>query len=100
MLNGVTVETVRFVARSTLWRIRYSGSMKTSDPLFGVATSCYTTDQLNLAYWSNYYDNIYSMMPEDRPQDVIIEDDKSLDAFMAEYYKELSNIRLECFQSN
>ncbi len=89
--NGVSVEKVRFIARSTLWRIRYNGSMKTSEELFGVPTSRYTPDQLNLAYWSNFYDNVYSMMPEDRPQDSVVEDDSLLDVFMDEYYKELSN---------
>jgi len=91
LTNGINVETIRFIARSTLWRIRYNNSMKTSEQLFGVAAVDYTADQLNLVYWSNFYDNVYSMMPEDRPQESIIEDDKSLDAFMDEYYKELSN---------
>jgi hypothetical protein len=91
LTNGINVETIRFVARSTLWRIRYNNSRKTAEQLFGNPAARYTADQLNLSYWSNFYDNVYSMMPEDRPQDVTIEDDKSLDAFMDEYYKELSN---------
>lgn len=91
LTNGTKVEVVRFIARSTLWRIRYNTSMKTSEQLFGVPTTQYTSDQLNLTYWSNFYDNVYSMMPDDRPSDAIIEDDKLLDTFMDEYYKELSN---------
>jgi len=91
LLNGLDTSIIRFLARSTLWRIRYTTSMKTSECLFNRATSEYTTDQLNLVYWSNFYDNVYNMMPDQRPSDDVIEDDELLDKFMEEYYKELSN---------
>jgi hypothetical protein len=86
--NGMETSIIRELARSSLWRIRYVNSMKTSDPLFGIPASEYTTDQLNLVYWSNYYQNIYEMMPEDRPSDLVIEDDDALDAYMKAYYEE------------
>lgn len=86
--SGLSVNIIRALARSSLWRIRYVNSMKTSDPLFGVPASSYTTDQLNLVYWSNYYQNIYEMMPEDRPSDIVIDDDDTLDAYMKEFYAE------------
>jgi hypothetical protein len=86
--SGLSVEIIRAIARSSLWRIRYINSVKTSDPLFGVPTSVYTTDQLNLSYWSNYYQSIFEMMPDDRPSDLIIEDDEALDTYMKELYKE------------
>lgn len=86
--SGLPVNITREIARSSLWRIRYINSMKTSDPLFGVPASCYTTDQINLSYWSNYYQNIYEMMPEDRPSDMVIEDDDALDAYMKTFYEE------------
>jgi hypothetical protein len=86
--SGLPVNIIRELARSSLWRIRYINSMKTSDPLFGVPTSCYTTDQINISYWSNYYQNIYEMMPEDRPSDMVIEDDDALDAYMKTFYEE------------
>ncbi len=86
--RGINTKTIRTIARSNLWRIRYVSSMKTSDSLFGVPTSDYTNDQLNLVYWSNYYQNIYEMMPEDRPSDLVIEDDDSLDSYMKAYYEE------------
>jgi hypothetical protein len=88
MCSGVSTPIVRELSRSIPWRIRYINSMKTSDPLFGVPTSEYTTDQLNLVYWSNYYQNIFDMMPEDRPSDMVIEDDDALDAFMKNYYED------------
>jgi hypothetical protein len=86
--SGLPAHVIREVARSGIWRIRYINSIKTSDPLFGVPASCYTTDQLNLVYWSNFYQNIYEMMPEDRPSDMIIDDDEALDAFMKTFYEE------------
>ena len=86
--SGITTEAIRCIARHNMWRIRYVNSQKTGEALFGVASLDYTTDMLNLAYWSNYYDNIYQMMPEDRPSDLIIEDDEALDAYMKAYYEE------------
>lgn len=87
---GIPTPQIRAIARSNLWRIRYVTSLKTSEPLFGVPTSEYTSDMLNLAYWSHYYQNIYEMMPEDQPSEFIIEDDEALDAYLNDYYKERS----------
>lgn len=86
--GGIKTEIIRYIARHSLWRIRYVTSLKVSEPLFGVPTSQYTNDMLNLAYWSNFYQNVYEMMPKDRPPDEIIEDDEALDAYMTEFYKE------------
>jgi len=87
--NGIDVTTIRYIARSNLWRIRYINSCKTNESLFGRPSSMYTNDQLNLVYWSNYYQSIYEMMPEDRPPEHIINDDTALDTYMDDYYKEL-----------
>jgi len=86
--SGIDTKTIRYLARHSLWRIRYVTSQKVSDPLFGVPTSQYTNDMLNLAYWSNFYQNVYEMMPKDRPPDTIVEDDDALDAYMKSYYEE------------
>lgn len=86
--SGIETVKIRYLARHSLWRIRYVTSQKVSDPLFGVPTSQYTNDMLNLAYWSNFYQNIYEMMPKDRPPDTIVEDDEALDAYMKAYYEE------------
>lgn len=88
--RGIDTRIIRDIARSNLWRIRYVTSLKTSESLFGVPTSQYTNDMLNLAYWSNYYQSIYEMLPEDRPSDLVIEDDEALDAYMQSYYDERS----------
>lgn len=86
--SGKPTPIIRELARSSMWRIRYVTCMKTSEPLLGVPASEYTVDQLNLVYWSNYYQNIYEMMPESRPSDLIIDDDDALDAYMKAFYEE------------
>jgi len=88
--RGIDSLIIRKIARSSLWRIRYINSQKTSDKLFGIPSSEYTVDMLSLAYWSNFYQSIYEMMPDDRPSELIIEDDETLDAFMSAYYDERS----------
>jgi len=86
--SGIDTTMIRFIARHSLWRIRYVTSQKTSEALFGVPTSQYTNDMLSLSYWSNFYQNIYEMMAKDRPPDSLIEDDEALDAYMKSYYEE------------
>jgi hypothetical protein len=86
--SGFPLKSIRYIARHNLWRIRYVTSQKVTEDLFGVPTTEYSNDMLGLAYWSNYYDNIYQMMPEDRPSDAVIEDDDALDAYMKNYYEE------------
>lgn len=88
--SGKPTHIIRELARSSMWRIRYVTCMKTSEPLLGVPASEYTVDQLNLVYWSNYYQNIYEMMPESRPSDLVIDDDDALDAYMKAFYEERS----------
>jgi len=85
--RGLSIHLIRHIARSNLWRVRYINASKLSESLFGVPTSEYTNDMLNLVYWSNYYQNIYDMMPDERPDDFVIEDDEELDKYMEEYYK-------------
>ena len=86
--GGINTTIIREIARHNLWRIRYINSQKTSETLFGIPTSEYSVDQLNLVYWSNFYQNVYEMLPEDRPSDTIIEDDMALDAYLKAYYEE------------
>jgi hypothetical protein len=76
--RGLDTDIIRELARSSIWRIRYITSMKVSEDLFGTPTSEYTTDQVELG-------------PEDRPSDLIIEDDDALDVFMESYYKDRNN---------
>lgn len=93
-LVGFSEKTLRKLARSSDWRIRYVSSVKASFPLFSRKPDDYTKDQIALMYWSNFYQNIYEMLPEDRPADDVIENDVLLDAYMQEYYKSLEQDRL------
>ena len=86
--TGIRTSIIRALARSNLWRIKYITSVKTGDELFGISIADYTSDMLNLVYWSHYYQNINEMMPEDQPPDDILEDDEALDAFMQDHYNE------------
>jgi hypothetical protein len=93
IIGGISTETIRAIARSTLFKIKYQNSLKASTPLFSRAASEYTVDMLNLCYWGAFYQSINEMMPEDIPPDYIIEDDDALDAYMETLYKEKSNER-------
>jgi len=88
--SGLSQDIIRFIARSNIWRARYIHSTKCSDPLFGTAVANYTVDQLSLVYWSNYYQQIYEMMPDDRPSDAIIDNDEELDKYMSRFFEEKS----------
>ena len=86
--GGKEVGILRYLARHNVWRIRYLTSVKTGESLFGIPILDYSLDQLMLTYWSQYYESIYGMLPEDRPSDSIIEDDAALDAYMKSYLEE------------
>lgn len=93
ILIGFSEEILRKIARCTEWRIRYTSSIKVALSLFSRKPEDYTKDQLALVYWSNFYQNIYEMMPDDRPDDEVIESDAMLDVYMEEYYKGLEQNR-------
>jgi hypothetical protein len=88
MANGIYVETIRYIARHNLWRIRYLTSVKTGESLFGISIPEYTVDQLSLAWWSQYYQSVFEMLPDEKPSDSVIKDDAALDAFMKSYSEE------------
>lgn len=92
-LSGHTTEEIRYVARHNLWRINYIAAQKTNTPLFPGSVVEWTPDQLNLVWWSSYYQSIYEMLPEDQPDDWVIEDDDELDKYMGELHKERSKER-------
>jgi len=85
--RGVGVEEVRYLARHMLWRIRYTAALKMGGPLFPGGLTELTPDQQALLYWSNYYQSIYEMLSDDRPDDDTIADDKDLDDYMESYFK-------------
>jgi hypothetical protein len=88
-LSGFNMSDLRFIARSIEWRVRYTAYIKGNFPLFTTSPNDYTKDQLGLMHWSNYYQSIYDMLPEDRPSDDIINNDHDLDKYMEEYFKDI-----------
>lgn len=95
VINGIDTPTIRFLARTTLFKIRYQNALKASAPLFDRPVFNYTVDMLNLSYWGYFYNSLYEMMPEDVPPDYVIQDDEALDAHMEAIYKERSQERAE-----
>lgn len=87
--RGLTTKLIRFLARHSLWRIRYTAAIKTGagGSLFSRGLHDLTPDQLALLYWSNYYQSIYEMLPDEQPSEDIIKDDDALDKYMEEYFK-------------
>lgn len=95
--KGLSTKTIRYLARHSLWRIRFVAALKTGagSSLFDRGFNDLTPDQLGLLYWSNYYQSIYEMLPDDQPPSDIIEDDAKLDKYMEEYFKEKEAERKE-----
>ncbi len=93
--RGLPTKTIRYISRHSLWRIRYVAALKTGGPLFTRGLEDLTPDQINLLYWSNYYQSIYEMMPDDQPEDDVIKDDEALDQHMEAYFKRRQEDRNE-----
>jgi hypothetical protein len=79
---------VREIARSGLWRFRWSAS-KNGESLFGKPISEWGELQSALVYWSQFYDYVYESM--DRPSDMVIANDAALDAWSLDQNKGSSN---------
>lgn len=85
--RGLPSSKIRYIARHSLWRIRYTAALKIGGSLFNRDLDDLTPDQLNLLYWSNYYQSIYEMMPDEQPDEETIKDDEALDIYMEAYFK-------------
>ena len=94
-LVGHTTEEIRYIARSNLWRLDYLVAQKGNLHLFPKSSIELTPDQKNLLWWTGYYQSIYEMLPEDQPDDWVIQDDGALDEFMEDLHKERSKERYE-----
>jgi hypothetical protein len=94
-LVGHTTEEIRYIARSNLWRLDYLVAQKGNLHLFPKSSIELTPDQKNLLWWTGYYQSIYEMLPEDQPDDWVIQDDGALDEYMEELHKERSKDRSE-----
>lgn len=78
----------REIARSGLWRFRWSAAKKVGD-LFGKPVAEWSEAQGALIYWSQFYDFVYES--PDRPSEVMIDDDDAIDAWYEEQNKKYAN---------
>jgi len=92
-LVGHSTEEIRYIARNNIWRIDYMVAQAGGMHLLPTSPLNLTPDQKNLIWWTKYYQSIYEMLPDDQPEDYIIEDDESLDSYMADLQKERSQER-------
>lgn len=72
---------IREIARSGSWRFRWAAS-KNGESLFGKPVAEWNQLQENLVYWSQFYDYVFEH-PE-RPNEMIINSDSALDAWVEE----------------
>lgn len=68
---------VRKLARSSMWRIKWSAAKNNCDNLFGKPLIYLTRNQESLIYWSQVYDSVYEAY--ERPSEDVINDDDALD---------------------
>ena len=87
-IGGMPIKNIRYLARNSLWRLRYIACIKTGALLFNTNVCDFSIDQLNLIYWSSYYASLQEMMPEDMPPEDIIDDDDLLDDYMKRLHEE------------
>jgi hypothetical protein len=75
---------IRELARSGLWRIKWTASKKNRGvkTLFGSEMYELTMDQFRLVYWSQIYDSAFEAM--EPPSDNVIENDKLFDSWLEE----------------
>lgn len=85
--RGLPTSTIRFLARHTLWRIRYVAALKVGGSLFCRDLADLTPDQMALLYWSSFYQSVYEMLPDEQPEETIIKDDDALDEYMERYFQ-------------
>ena len=85
--RGLPTSVIRFLARHNLWRVRYVAALKTGGSLFNRNLNDLTPDQLGLLFWSNYYQQIYEMSPDEQPDEDVIKDDEALNKYMEQYAK-------------
>lgn len=85
--HGNTI--LRQVARSHQWRNYYLAATRGIVDLFSKDTKDMSNNQLELIAWSSWYNDIYDMTLDSRPEESIIEDDVRLDKYIDEYTKKL-----------
>jgi hypothetical protein len=85
-LSGFNQTIIRKLARSSMWRTKWISATKTGAQLFNGNITEWDTNKVILAYYSNFYDSIYSGY--EVPESFIIENDKFLDNWLEQKNRE------------
>lgn len=81
------MSTLRKIARSPEWRVRWKCSENNVSSLFGRQSKDMTIGQFMLVYWSQMYDSVYDSL--ERPPQSVIEDDEALDKWLTQRSEEM-----------
>jgi len=82
MMQDLPEAQIRAIARTSMWRIRWSAFKRSSIELFGRHSQNLSNDQFMLVHWSQVYDSVYESL--ERPPEEVVLDDKALDEWLLE----------------
>ena len=85
-LSAIKQNKIRRIARHHVWRSKWISATKTGSTLFNGPVAEWDPNKTFLAYWSNFYDNVYQAY--EAPEEFIIEDDELLDNWLAKKMRE------------
>lgn len=80
-----STKVIRRIARSNVWRFKWSAAKNSIDNLFGKPIVNLTNNQEAIVYWSQVYDSVYESA--DRPPQHVVENDEELDKWFKEKSK-------------
>ena len=73
---GLSPTVIRALARNVDWRRRWKASKQASSPIFEGSSADWDRNKVEICYWSDFYDSIFSYHTP--PSEDIINDDDSL----------------------
>jgi len=85
-LNGLPIEKIRALARSTWWQVIYTSAKSSNQPLFDVPASEWDINKVMLVHWSEVYEKArekYGDIPEH-----VWDNDELFDSFLARKAKQ------------
>ncbi len=77
---GLSIKIIRAIARTAEWRVRWKSAKESGSPPFDGQTGSWDRNKLNLIYWSDFYDNVYSH--PDSPADDVVQNDEYLQGWI------------------
>lgn len=78
--SGMPTTIIRALARTGEWRGRWKSAKESSSPVFGGASTTWSTNQTQIVYWADFYDSV--RQHPDAPSEVVIEDDEALQSWL------------------